>query len=173
MNLGNEPMLFIAILSLWYCIVLHVERQQTKQKLSAGAGRLNSGNTILHCIMCIVALIAGGEGRTMSEYNKLRASLSFVYIPVLQPITLMQMVRASFDALISLPAVPVPWWLPAVHREARSVCSLSFGEVMISFTVSFLRAYTLVKYIYFTYTWILGFAGVVFGNLMLSEKDIS
>lgn len=173
MNLGNEPMLFIAILSLWYCIVLHVERQQTKQKLSAGAGRLNSGNTILHCIMCIVALIAGGEGRTMSEYNKLLASLSFVYIPVLQPITLMQMVRASFDALISLPAVPVPWWLPAVHREARSVCSLSFGEVMISFTVSFLHAYTLVKYIYFTYTWILGFAGVAFGNLMLSEKGIS
>lgn len=109
----------------------------------------------------------------MSEYNKLLAPLSFVYIPVLQPITLMQMVRASFDALISLPAAPVPLWLPAVHREAHSVCSLSFGEVMISFTGSFLHAYTLLKSIYFTYMWILGFAGLAFGNLMLSEKGIS
>lgn len=69
--------------------------------------------------MCIVALIAGGEGRTMSECNKLLPSLSSVHIPVLQPIILMQMVRVSFDALISLPAVSVPWWLPAVHRKAH------------------------------------------------------
>lgn len=53
------------------------------------------------------------------------------------------------------------------------MCSLSFSEVMISFTVSFLHAYALVKYICFTYTWILGFAGVAFGNLMLSEKGVS
>lgn len=134
---------------------------------------LNLGNIILHCIMSIVALIVGGEGRTMSENNKLLASLSFVYIPVLQPITLMQMVRASFDALISLPAFPVPWWLAAVHREASSVSNLSFHEGMISFTASFLHAYTLVKCACFTYMWILGFDSLAFGNLMLSEKGIS
>lgn len=169
MNLCNEPMLFI--LSLWYSIVLHVERQHAKQKLSAGASRLNSDKIILHCIMCIVALIAGGEGRTMSESNKLPPSLSSVHNPVLQPITLMQMVRASFHALIGLPAVPLPWWLPAVHRKVRCVCSL-FGEVMIS-AVSFLCAHTLLKYIHFTYMWILGFSCLAFGNLLLSENGIS
>jgi len=109
----------------------------------------------------------------MSEYYKLLPSFSSVHILVLQPITLMQMVRASFDALISLPAVPVPRRLTAVHRKAHCVCRLSFGEVMISFAVSFLRAYTLVKYICFTYMWILGFVCLASGNLMISENGIS
>lgn len=113
----------LSVLSFWYCFVLHVERQHTKQKLSAEASRLNSVNIVLHCIMCVVTLIAGGEGRTMSEYNKLLPSLSSVHVPVLQPITLMLMVRASFDALISLHAVPMPWRLPAVHRNACCVCA--------------------------------------------------
>lgn len=165
--------LSLSVLSLWYCIVLHVERQHTKQKLSAGASRLNSVDIILHCITCIVALIAGGEGRTMSDYNKLLPSLSSVHIPVLQPVTLTQMVRASFDALISLPAVPMPSWLPEVHRKARCVCSLSFGEVMLSITVSFLCAHILVKYIHFTCMWILWFVCLTFSNLMLSENGIS
>lgn len=58
----------LSVLSFWYCFVLHVERQHTKQKLSAEASRLNSVNIVLHCIMCVVTLIAGGEGRTMRQH---------------------------------------------------------------------------------------------------------
>lgn len=105
MNLCNK---FMLCLKPRYCIVLHAERQHPKQKLPAEASKLHSVNTVLHCVMSIVTLIAGGEGRTMSEYNKLLPSLSSVRIPVLQPITLMQIVRAFFNALISLCAVPMP-----------------------------------------------------------------
>lgn len=104
---------------------------------------------------------------------KLLPSLSSAHIPVLQSITLMQMVRASFDALISLSAVPMPCQLPAAQRKAHCVSSLSFGEVTMSFRVSFLHAHTLVYYIHFAYMWILGFVSLAFGNLMLSENGIS
>lgn len=99
--------------------------------------------------MCIVALIAGGEGKTMSECNKLLPSLSSVHMPVLQPIILMQMERVSFDALISLPAVCVPRRLPAVHRKPHCLYGLSVGEVVVSFTASFLHVHRLVKFIHF------------------------
>lgn len=57
--------------------MLHVERQHTKEKLPAGASNQNSVNIILHCITHIVTLIAGGEGRTMSEYSETIAIIIF------------------------------------------------------------------------------------------------
>lgn len=53
------------------------------------------------------------------------------------------------------------------------MCGLSFGEVMIFFAVSFLHAQTLVKYIDFTYIWILGFVRLALINLTFSENGIS